>query len=122
MKDHFGKNRGSRENSNCKEIWPRRKERDANVRLIGMYEHGEMRKYEGSRQLGREGIKKVVESRWRCVREQEKAEGGAYGTLATQVEGILRVDIYKTEEEASRGGTGDGLCVADLSNRKRPQQ
>lgn len=88
MKDHFGKDQGSRENSNCKKIWPKRKERDANVWLIGMYEHGEMRKYEASRELGREGIKKLEESRWRCAREQENAEGGAYGTLATQVEGI----------------------------------
>lgn len=32
--------------------------RDANIRLIGMYECGEMRKYEG-----REGIKKVEKSR-----------------------------------------------------------
>ncbi len=32
----------------------------------------------------------------------------------------LRVDIYKTEEEANRGGTGDGLCVADLWQEKAP--
>lgn len=62
-KDRFGKNRGSRENANCKEIWPRRKERDANVWLIGMYEREEMRKYEGSRELRREGINKVEKTR-----------------------------------------------------------
>lgn len=37
--------------------------RDANIRLIGMYECGEMRKYEGSRELRREGKNKVEKSR-----------------------------------------------------------
>lgn len=34
----------------------------------------------------------------------------------------LCVDINKTEERASRGEAGDGLCVADLSDGKRPPQ
>ncbi len=33
---------------------------------------------------------------------------------------LLRVDIYRTEEEANRGGTGDGLCVVDLWQEKAP--
>lgn len=32
------------------------------------------------------------------------------------------MDINKTEERASRGEAGDGLCVADLSDGKRPPQ
>ncbi len=63
MKDHFEKNQGKRLNASCKEICPRRKERDANVRLIGMYKREKIRKYERSRELRREGIKKVKKIR-----------------------------------------------------------
>jgi len=45
------------------------------VQLIGTYESGEMRKYEGSRELEREGIKKEESSR-RKRRDLDDPGGG----------------------------------------------
>lgn len=52
--------------------------RDANVQLIGTYESGEMRKYEGSRELRKEGVRKrrgAGESRGRRIRDLDDPGG-----------------------------------------------